>query len=52
VIEKIEPRLLVLSGSQLHEIPQIVGSTESVSKYKVKEADLSSEKTGIVVLGN
>ncbi len=50
VMEKIEPRLLVTYGESAHEISLILAAPEPVSKYKLKEADLSSEKTGCVVL--
>ncbi|MDD2693487.1 MAG: hypothetical protein PHY14_00975 [Candidatus Gracilibacteria bacterium] len=52
VLEKIEPRLLVTYGELAHEIAVALGSSEpAVTKYKLKEADLSSEKTGCVVMG-
>lgn len=52
VLEKIEPRLLVAYGESAHEIAVTLGATEpAVMKYRLKEADLSSEKTGCVVMG-
>ena len=52
VLEKIEPRLLVTYGDSAHEIALVLGVPEpAVTKYRVKEADLSSEKTGCVVMG-
>ncbi len=50
VMEKIEPRLLVTYGETAHEIGLILAAPESVTKYKLKEIDLSSEKTGCIVL--
>lgn len=50
VVEKIEPRLLVTYGDLASEIGQVLGAGESLPKYKMKDADLSSEKTGCVVL--
>lgn len=52
VLEKIEPRLLVTYGESAHDIALVLGAIEpAVTKYRVKEADLSSEKTGCVVMG-
>lgn len=52
LLEKIEPRLLITYGDTANEIAQVLGVTEPpVTKYKVKEADLSSEKTGCIVMG-
>jgi len=52
VLEKIEPRLLVTFGELAHEVALALGVTEpAVTKYKLKDADLSSEKTGCVVMG-
>ncbi len=52
ILEKIEPRLLVTYGESAHEIAVTLGATEpAVMKYRLKEADLSSEKTGCVVMG-
>ena len=51
VMEKVEPRMLVTYGDTAHEIATPLGTIEVVTKYKLKEADLSSEKTGCVVLG-
>jgi hypothetical protein len=51
-LEKIEPRLLVTYGELASEIGTLLGSIEpAVTKYKLKENDLSSEKTGVVVMG-
>lgn len=50
VIEKIEPRLVVTYGELAHELATHMGISESpVSKYKIKESDLSAEKTGCIV---
>ncbi len=52
ILEKIEPRLLITYGDSAHEIALVLGATEpAVTKYRVKEADLSSDKTGCVVMG-
>lgn len=51
VLEKVEPRMIVTYGESAHEIATPLGAIEVISKYKLKEADLSSEKTGCVVLG-
>ena len=51
VMEKVEPRMLVTYGDTAHEIATPLGTIEVVTKYKLKEADLSSEKTGCVLLG-
>jgi Beta-lactamase superfamily domain len=52
VIEKVEPRLLVTYGETAHEIGTLLGYTDlPLSKYKLKDADLSAEKTNCVVLG-
>lgn len=51
VLEKIEPRLLVTYGDTSSEIATILcGMYEPASKYRLKESDLSSEKTGCIVL--
>lgn len=50
VMEKIEPRLLVTYGETAHEIGLILAAPEPMSKYRLKEADLSSDKTGCIVL--
>ncbi len=51
-LEKVEPELLVTYGDTATEIAVILGSTtEVVSKYKLKDADLSMEKTTCVILG-
>lgn len=52
VVEKIEPRLLVTYGESAHELWTILWYIDiPISKYKLKEADMSSEKTGCIVLG-
>ena len=52
VLEKIEPRLLVTYGEGAHEIATTLGNIEpAVTKYRLKEADLSNEKAGCVVMG-
>ena len=52
VLEKIEPRLLVTYGEGAHEIATALGNAEpALTKYKLKEADLSNEKAGCVVMG-
>lgn len=53
VVEKVEPRLLVTYGDTAQEIGHVLwlADTTPLAKYKMKEADLSSEKTGCVILG-
>ncbi len=52
LIEKLEPRLIVIFGDSAYDFGVKIGNTESpVQKYKLKEADLSLEKMGCVVLG-
>ena len=52
VIEKIEPGLLITYGENASEIAVSLGSTnEPTSKYRFKDADLSTEKTNCVVMG-
>jgi hypothetical protein len=51
VLEKVEPRMIVTYGESSHEIATPLGTSEVVPKYKLKEADLSSDKTGCIVLG-
>jgi hypothetical protein len=51
ILEKVEPRMIVTYGESAHEIATPLGTIEVVTKYRLKEADLSSEKTGCVVLG-
>lgn len=51
VLEKVEPRMLITYGELAHEVATPLGAIEVVSKHKLKETDLSSEKTGCVVLG-
>lgn len=51
-LEKVEPELLVTYGESAHEIALALGSTgETMSKYKMKDADLSMEKVTCVVMG-
>lgn len=50
LIEKIEPRLVVTYGDTAHELATHMGISEPpVSKYKIKESDLSMEKTSCLV---
>ncbi len=53
VVEKVEPRLLMTYGDTAQEIGHILGlaDTTFLAKYRLKESDLSSEKTGCVILG-
>lgn len=51
-LEKVEPELLVTYGDSASEIALALGSTvEILPKYKLKDADLSMEKTTCVILG-
>ena len=51
-LEKVEPELLVTYGESASEIALALGAvTEVVTKYKLKDADLSMEKTACVILG-
>lgn len=51
-LEKVEPELLVTYGESAHEIALALWAvTEVVAKYKLKDADLSMEKTACVILG-
>jgi hypothetical protein len=51
-LEKVEPELLVTYGDTATEIALALGSTsEILPKYKLKDADLSMEKTTCVILG-
>lgn len=53
MIEVIEPRMIIAYGEWAHEIGTSMGATnEPTIKYKLKEADLSAEKTGVVVLSS
>lgn len=53
VIEKIEPRLVVTYGDSAHELATHMGISEPpAQKYRLKEADLSLEKAGCVIMGN
>ena len=52
VIDKIEPRLIVTYGETAHELATHLGISElPLVKYRFKEADLSLEKAGCVVMG-
>ena len=52
LIEKIEPRLIVIYGESAHELSTHMGISEPPTlKYRLKETDLSGEKTGCVVMG-
>ncbi len=52
IVEKIEPRILVTYWELAHELAIQMGVTEpAILKYRLKEADLSSEKTWCVVMG-
>jgi hypothetical protein len=51
-LEKVEPELLVTYGELANEIALALGSTgEVLTKYKMKDSDLSMEKTTCVVMG-
>jgi hypothetical protein len=50
-IEKIEPRMLVIYGEAKHELQAHYGVGESMNKYRLKEADMSMDKMGCVVVG-
>ena len=50
VIEKIEPRLIAAYGPNAHELGVVMGVSDlPVQKYKLKEADLVTEKTPCIV---
>ena len=52
LIEKIEPRMIVTYGETAHELATHMGISEPpVLKYRLKEADLSGERMGCVVMG-
>jgi hypothetical protein len=52
LLEKIEPRMLITYGESAHELATALGVSEPATlKYKVKEADMSLEKMGVVVMG-
>ena len=52
LIEKIEPRLVVTYGEAAHELATHMGISEPpVAKYRLKDADLSLDKAGCVVMG-
>ena len=52
LLEKIEPCFLITYGETAHELATSMGFSEpQVSKYKLREADLSGEKMGVVVMG-
>lgn len=51
LLEKIEPRMLITYGETAHELATALGISEPLTaKYKVKEADMSLEKMGVVVM--
>ncbi len=51
LIEKIEPRMIVTYGESAYELSTQMGISEApVQKYKLKEADLSLEKTSCIVM--
>lgn len=51
-LEKVEPELLVTYGEWANEIALALGANgEVLTKYKLKDADLSMEKTACVILG-
>ena len=51
-LEKVEPELLVTYGESANEIALALGSlSEVVPKYKLKDADLSMEKTTCIIIG-
>lgn len=50
MIEKIEPRLIVAYGELASQIGILFSAGEPVTKYKLKESDLSSEKTGCIIM--
>lgn len=51
LIEKIEPRMIVTYGESAYELSTHMGISEApVQKYKLKEADLSLEKTSCVIM--
>lgn len=51
-LEKVEPELLVTYGESASEIALALGTTgEVIAKYKLKDADLSMEKTACIILG-
>jgi hypothetical protein len=52
LLEKIEPSFLITYGESAHELATALGVSEpQVPKYKLREADLSGEKMGVVVMG-
>lgn len=52
LIDKLEPRLIVTYGETAHELATHLGISEPpVVKYRFKEADLSLEKAGCIVMG-
>lgn len=52
LIEKIEPRMIVTYGETAHELATHLGISEPpMQKYRLKEVDLSNEKSGCVVMG-
>jgi hypothetical protein len=52
LLEKIEPRMLITYGETAHELATALWVSEfPVTKYKVKEADMSLEKMGVLLMG-
>ncbi len=52
VLEKIEPRMLITYGDLAHEVALTLAVNDvPTNKYKLKDADLSSDKIGCIVLG-
>ena len=51
LLEKIEPSFLITYGESAHELATAMWVSEpQVTKYKLREVDLSGEKMGVVVL--
>ena len=52
LIEKIEPPLIVTYGETAHELATHMGISEPpVTKYRLRDADLSLDKAGCIVMG-
>jgi len=50
VVEKIEPRLIATFGPNAHELGVLMGVSDlPVQKYKLKDADMATEKTPCIV---
>ena len=53
MIEKIDPRLLIIYGDSAQELSVALGhNIEVTSRYKFKESELSPDRTACVILGN